>query len=43
MSATASVTQKKRSSIPYTKSDKFLKILIEKRRDELNHLVQELT
>ena len=36
----ASVTHKR--SIQYTKSDKFLKILIEKRRDQLNHLVQEL-
>ena len=40
MPTTTSVTQKK--SIPHTKSDKFLKILIKKRRDQLNHLVEEL-
>ena len=34
--------QKKRSSIPKTKSDEFLKILIKKRRDQLDSLVQEL-
>ena len=40
MPAASSVSHKK-SSIPRT-SDKFLKILIEKHRDQLNHLVQKL-
>ena len=34
--------QKKESSIPKTKSDEFLKILIKKRRDQLDSLVEEL-
>ncbi len=41
MLGTVSV-QKKGSSIPKTKSDEFLKILIKKRRDQLDSLVQEL-
>ena len=41
MPGTVSV-QKKESSIPKTKSDEFLKILIKKRRDQLDSLVEEL-
>ena|SRR3989338_81734 len=41
MPGTVSV-QKKGSSIPKTKSDEFLKILIKKRRDQLDSLVEEL-
>ena len=42
MPGIVSVTQKKGSSIPKAKSDKFLKILIKKRKDQLDSLVQEL-
>ena len=41
MPGTVSV-QKKGSSIPKTESDEFLKILIKKRRDQLDSLVEEL-
>ena len=36
------VSVQKKGSIPKTKSDEFLKILIKKRRDQLDSLVQEL-
>lgn len=36
------VSVQKKGSIPKTKSDEFLKILIKKRRDQLDSLVEEL-
>lgn len=42
MTGVTSVTQKKGLSIPKTKSDEFLKILIKKHRNQLDSLVQEL-